>query len=111
MTVIATKEGLLAVVLEHDTVEVAAGAIEVRGLSRAEVVCLQQSAAPDDLENRTLAGGMVDPALTEEEAGEWRAVPGTNGDVRKVSDRILELSGLVEGSQTAKERQFRPGDS
>ena len=112
------KATLLAAVLPTDTVELpdpygeppgSGGTVTVRGLSRAEVVKLQRSATPDDLENLTLAAGMVDPTLTVEEAGAWRAVA-DNNSVRLVSDRILELSGLTEGDQTAKERSFRPGD-
>ena len=103
------KAVLLAASLPTDTVDIPAGTVTVRGLSRAEVVRLQRSATPDDLDIATLAAGMVDPALTAEEAGAWRAVA-DNDTIRLVSDRILELSGLTEGDQTAKERSFRPGN-
>lgn len=73
------------------------------------MVQLQECANRNQMENETLAAGMVDPTLTVEEVAQWRA-GADNDTVRRVSDRILELSGLVEGSQTAKERSFRSGD-
>lgn len=112
------KATLLGAVLPTDTVELpdphgeppgSGGTVNVRGLSRAEVVALQALPTRDALENATVAAGMVEPALTVEEATAWRAVA-DNETVRVVSDRILELSGLVEGAQTEKERRFRAGD-
>ncbi len=102
------KAALLGATLPQGTVETELGDFVVRGLSRAEVVRLQALPDRDSLENETLALGMVEPSLTVEEAASWRAVA-DNDLVRTVSDAILEISGLTEGGQTAKERRFRPG--
>jgi hypothetical protein len=104
------KAALLAATLPQAPVEVpGVGSVIVRSLSRDQVVRLQACPNPGVLENETLAAGMVEPALTVEEAAAWRAVA-DNDAVKVVSDRILQLSGLVEGSQTDKERRFRAGD-
>ncbi len=105
------KASLLALTLPQDSVEVPGlGSVTVRGLSRAEVVRLQgECATPDELENETLAAGMVEPALSVEEAATFRA-NAPSDVVRAISDPILALSGLGRGQQTEKERRFRPGD-
>ncbi len=96
-------------VLPHEPVEVpGVGDVEVRGLSRAEVVQMQGCGSADAMEVAAIAAGMVDPKLTPEEVAEWRSAKGSD-EIRPVSDAILRLSGLVEGAQTAKERSFRPG--
>ncbi len=94
-------------VLPHDTVEVPElGEFEVRGLSRAEVVHMQTLEDMDAMEVALMSAGMVDPALTPDEVRAWRASSASE-DVRPVSDRILELSGIGEGQQHEKERTFR----
>lgn len=105
------KASLLALTLPRETVEVPGlGSVTVRGLSRAEVVHLQVSCTtPDELENETLAAGMVEPALSVEEAAGFRA-NAPSDVVRAISDPILALSGLAGGQQTEKERRFRSGD-
>ncbi len=103
------KATLLGSVLPQRSVEVpGVGTLTVRALSRAEVVSFQALSSADELENATLAAGMVEPSLSLEEAARWRSIAG-NEDVKAVSDAILELSGLGEGAQAAKERRFRTG--
>ncbi len=98
-------------VLPRDTVEVpGVGEVEVRGLSRAEVIQMQTAGSVDEMEVKTIAFGMVDPQLTEEEVRQWRSTK-ESVEVRPVSDRILELSGMAPDQQTEKERSFRPEPS
>ncbi len=110
MAAAVSKEALLATKgLGTKEVEVpGVGTVVVRGLSRAEVVQMQAAGSPDAMENRMMAAAMVEPPLTVEEVVEWRA-EAPSEVVRPISDAILALSGLVEGDQTAKERNFRPG--
>jgi hypothetical protein len=106
-----TKEALLAAILPRETVPVPGmGEVVVRGLSRAEVVKLQEQAtAFDALDNGVVAAGLVEPALTPAEVAQWRA-SAPNEHVKVVSDAILTLSGLAEGQQQEAEARFRPGD-
>ncbi len=86
------------------------GEVEVRGLSRAEVIQMQSCANVDEMEVKTLAFGMVEPSLTEDEVRQWRSTKESQ-EIRPVSDKILELSGLGPDQQTEKERSFRPESS
>lgn len=92
------KEALFAPRLPEDDVEVPGiGAVRVRGLSRIEAMHVQAAKGPEATERRILALGMVDPKLTEDEAGRWqRAAPA--GELEPVTDRIAELSGIAPGA-------------
>lgn len=99
-------------VLPTDTVEVpGVGEVVVRGLSRAEAIQVSELDGADAVEIRMLAAGMVDPELTVEEVVQWRSTK-EPAEIRPVSDRILQLSGMTEEGQHEKERNFRtpPGD-
>jgi len=105
---VVSKEVLLKPQLPEELVEVAGlGAVRVRGLSRAEVVTAQ---APDkdrnDFETALLTFGLVDPALTETEARQWRETA-LSKTVNDVSSAILRLSGLLPGAAKAAKRTFR----
>lgn len=87
------------------------GVVRVRALSRAEVFAFQALHAQGDanlLDSRMLAAAMVDPELTEEEVGQWRA-GAPNGEVDAVSDAILEVSGLKEGAARQASATFPAG--
>ena len=47
------------------------GTVRVRGLSRVEAMLVQKVDDPETRERRILAYGMVDPPLSEGEAGRW----------------------------------------
>lgn len=86
------------------------GTVRVRGLSRDEVLAVQEARTTAQLERRILALGMVDPPLSEGEAGAWQRISPA-GEIEPVADRIRELSGLDverEGeADRAAMRQFR----
>jgi hypothetical protein len=93
------KARLLKARLPEDTVAIdGIGEIRVRGLSRGEVFAIQKvSKGTADFERRTLACGLVDPAMTEDEVRQWQdAAPA--GELEPVGDKIRELSGLVKGA-------------
>lgn len=68
--------------------------VEVRGLSRSETLRLKDLAI-EDADNLILSLGV---GVTEEEAREWRETT-SNEIVSILSDKIIELSGLLESSQ------------
>jgi hypothetical protein len=103
------KEALFAPRLPEDDVEVpGVGTVRVRGLSRAEAMHVQAANGPEATERRILALGMVDPPLTEAEAGRWqKASPA--GELEPVTDRIAELSGMKPGADKETYKSFRDG--
>jgi hypothetical protein len=108
------KEALFKARLPEDDVEVpGVGTVRVRGLSRAEVMLMRKATDTEAmdgsraliLERKMLALGMVDPQLTEAEAGQWQHASAA-GELDLVSDRIAELSGMAEGAP----KSGLPGD-
>ncbi|ONI73078.1 hypothetical protein ALI144C_44825 [Actinosynnema sp. ALI-1.44] len=69
------------------------GDVRVRGLSRAEVLALRQDPGDKDAERRYVAAAMVDPALTEDEVGQWQAIA-TGEEFQAVVEAIYDLSGF-----------------
>lgn len=106
------KELLFKARVPEDTVDIPGlGTVRVRGLSRGEVFAVQQAKGLAATERKILAFGMLDPALTEAEAGRWQeASPG--GELEPVVDKIRDLSGLSEDSEKKAMSTFpdEPGD-
>lgn len=106
------KAALFAPRLKSETVEIdGLGLIVVRGLSRVEAGQVQARKTAEARERLVLALGMVDPALTESEVGQWMAAADA-GEVGKVSKVIGRLSGLLEDSPKATfpDDGSEPGD-
>lgn len=101
------KELLFAPRLPEADVEVpGVGTVRVRGLNRPEAMAVQAVSGTEARERKILALGMVDPALTEAEAGRWqKAAPA--GELEPVTTRIAELSGMLEGSAKEAVKTFR----
>ena len=94
-----SKDQLLKGRLPERDVEIPdVGTVRVRGLSRAEALeCQKLAADVSDLECKILSFGLVDPALSPAEVGEWYgAAPA--GEIDPVTTAIQELSGLGEGA-------------
>lgn len=92
------KELLFKPRLPEADVDVAGvGTVRVRGLNRAEAMMIQEAKGAATIERKLLALGMVDPTLTEAEAGQWqKAAPA--GELEPVTEKISELSGLLVDS-------------
>lgn len=91
----------------EDDVEIpGVGTVRVRGLTRAEAVMVSETKGAAATERKTLALGLVDPVLTEAEAGQWQKAS-TAGELQKVSLRIAELSGMMPDSAKDAVRNFR----
>lgn len=94
---------------EREQVEVSAGSVTVRALSRAEVLlCTKLSEqGPQRMEQRQLALAMVDPELTEAEVEQWQATPGSFRDIQRVVEVTNRLAGI--GRDAHKESYKSPG--
>lgn len=101
------KEALFRPRLPEDDVEVpGVGTVRVRALSRIEAMHVQAANGPEATERRILAAGLVDPTLTEAEAGKWqKAAPA--GELEPVTTRIAELSGMAPDSDKETYKSFR----
>jgi hypothetical protein len=100
------KERLFKARLTEADVDVEGlGTVRVRALSRAEVLRVRSAVKGEedaikrqaDLERKMLALAMVDPELTEAEVGQWQAAS-TAGEMEPVTDKVQELSGLLQGA-------------
>lgn len=95
---------------ERDVEIPGVGSVHVRGLTRAEVMGLNEYRAgdPDIFNAKFLAAGMADPQLTEDEVRDWMAAC-PFGEVEAITAAILELSGLAEGADKRAMLAFRDG--
>ncbi len=73
------------------------GTIQVRGLSRSEVLDLGNVDGVLLVERKTLFYGLVDPKLTEDEVAEWQSLT-TGSELNPIVETIIELSGLGSGA-------------
>lgn len=81
------------------------GIARVRGLNRAEAMAIEAAKGVEAKERKIIAFGMVDPALTESEAGQWqKAAPA--GELEPVTRKIAELSGMLPGSAKEAVKEF-----
>lgn len=100
------KELLFKPRLPEADVEIAGvGTVRVRGLSRAEGLMVQNLKGLA-LERKVLSLGLVDPELTEAEVGKWQEAS-TAGELEPVSQRIAELSGMVEAADKEAYKSLR----
>lgn len=84
------------------------GEVEVRGLTRAEVLSIQSIGATNAavMEQKLLAFAMVNPALTEDEVAQWQNTAPA-GELEPISSAIQELSGLKVAALKEEIQQFR----
>lgn len=104
---LASVDDLLAVQLPEDTVELpgTGKAVKVRSLSRADVVAMRDLSGLD-LDRFVLAHGVADPALTDEQAGQWLASV-NYAVIEAVAQRIVQLSRLAPDSEAAAYKSVR----
>jgi len=78
--------------------------VRVRGLSRGEVFMMQKSKADGGIkteaawERRMVHLALLQPALTEEQVGEWQQGP-AGGDLEELGEKIRDLSKLGQGAE------------
>ena len=94
----ATKSALLGRTLPESDVEIpGVGTVRVRGITRGQYLHAGRAMAGDDpdvqrFEKLLITAGMVDPALSEDEVGQWQRTAGA-GEIARVVEMIQELSG------------------
>lgn len=99
-----TADDLTPGSLLEDDVIIAKGKVRVRGMSRLEVMAMDNLKAKGILadtaagERYMLARTMVAPKMTEAQIETWQHEP-AGGDLEKVTTRIAELSGLGKGAE------------
>lgn len=103
------REALLKGLTPEREVELSAGTVRVRGLTRAEVTAL----APlkddlPDLERSILLLGFVDPVLSEEDIAVWYATA-ANSDVDRAVTAISEATGMAPDSPKSGVPGLRDG--
>lgn len=103
------KDVLFKVRLPEGEVEIpGVGTVRVRGLSRDEVFAVQNVGSTQAAEQKILARGMVEPAMTELDVSKWQAAsPG--GELEAVVEKIRNLSGLNDGAEKDAVINFREG--
>jgi hypothetical protein len=94
---VLSRDQILGRKLGRETVDVGdAGQVVVRGLTRAEAHDMKEIDGNPEREVRTLALGVVEPELTEDDVRAWMA-GATFGELQPVLERIMSLSGMLEG--------------
>lgn len=93
--------------LPKDTVPLdGLGVITVRGLSRDETLALRDiTEGVVAVERAMIAAGCMDPLLTVEEVAVWQKAA-LSGELKAVSNKISELSGLSDGQDKRLYREF-----
>lgn len=102
----ASRDAMLATRLPEDDMEIPGlGWFRVRGLSRLETLKMQALPAQHDRDAFIFACGLVQPAFTEAQARTLQASsPGA--ELEPLTERIAQLSGLVEGAEKAAFKEF-----
>ena len=76
------------------------GTVRVRGLSRIEAILVQKCDDIEARERKIISFGLVDPELSEHEAGRWQKASAAS-ELESVTTVIANLSGL--NADAAKE--------
>ena len=100
------KKALIARTTPTTTVPIpGVGEVTVRGMTRGELADATAD-KPEETERKILAMCMVDPQLTEEEAGQWQnAAPA--GEILDVVEAINRLSGLAGRQERAEKEAYK----
>lgn len=84
--------------------------VRVRGLSRQEVIHVQNTKGVAAVEALTIHLGLLEPSMSIDQAKAWQKVS-IGGEMEPVTKRIGELSGMLKDSRKAamKEMLTDPG--
>lgn len=97
-----TREQILARKMGRDVLAIddAGGTVAVRGLNRTESIAVGEEQDHAVRDRMIIHFGLVDPALSIEDIAAWQEQDGGGPDsaLEKVSRKISELSGMVEGA-------------
>lgn len=77
--------------------------VRVRGLSRQEIIGHGQDGATGDLiERRNILACLLQPKMTPAQVERWQKTDSAGGDLRVLSEKIRDLSGLGQGAQKSR---------
>jgi hypothetical protein len=79
--------------------------VHVRGLSRHEVLHVQAQKGVAAVEQMTVSLGMIAPKMTPEQVKAWQKYS-VGAELDKVTERIGQLSGMLQGSRKAAIREM-----
>jgi hypothetical protein len=81
--------------------------VVIRGLTRTEALGLHgEEMDALEVERILVATALVDPAMSEDEVGEWQNVAAA-GELQPLADAVLELSGMTVEAPNRAARRFR----
>lgn len=104
------KEALFKPRLPEQAVDIPdVGEVRIRALSRSEVLAFRKRQLGDDvaaMERAMIAAALVQPALTEDEVGQWQAASAA-GELEPLTNAIAELSGMDKAATKEAIKQFR----
>lgn len=100
----ATLDHLMKPAIDHGTVEVDGLVFAIRPLSRREQIEVQETRESDGLaaaDALLCSFGMVDPAMSRDQAAQWQDVPGQGAAAAAVSQGIGTISGMFRDAGKA----------
>lgn len=101
------KAALFTPRLPTEDVEVPGfGVVRVRALNRAEAMAVQSVTGIEARERKMLAFGLVEPAFTESEVGQWQRAAPAN-ELEAVTVVVGRLSGMYEKAEKEVVKKFR----
>lgn len=84
------------------------GVIKVRPISRAAAMELyEQDMSAAEMEQALLVKGCAEPTFTRSEVAAWQESDGAGGNILRVVEAILELSGMDIGAGKRAYKRFR----
>jgi hypothetical protein len=111
MTEYASFDDLVSGVLEdgaEDLTLPSGKVVRVRGLSRHELIFNGKGTEDTALiERRNVVACLVEPKLTLPQVEQWQRTSPAGGDLRVLSEKIRDLSGLGEGADKSDLREVR----
>lgn len=78
----------------------------IRGLTRAETGQVREAGSIDAGDHVLISCGLVEPKMTPEDVAAWFDNDEA-GVLTKLSNRISELSGMVEGAEKSRNARSR----
>lgn len=82
--------------------------VRVRGLSRGELFALSKGEPDNDtLEARNIAACLIEPRMSVGKVQTWQKHSSAGGDLKALSERIRDLSGMGEGAQKSDVPEVR----
>lgn len=105
-----TRAQILARKSGHEEVPIGDGVVVVRGMTRAEGHASRRIDSDEEREIWGVARCLVDPQMSEDDVREWFAAA-PSGEVQPIVERILQLSGMMDGQAKEATKSVRRGRS